>query len=70
MRGGGKLIYKNIKERADKKGISISALEKKAGLGNGVIGGWKSSSPTIGKLQAVADALDCKVEQLLKDQVK
>ena len=48
------MIYENVKKIADEKGISISALEKKAGLGNGVISGWKKSSPTVANLNSVA----------------
>lgn len=59
-------VYDNIKVICDKKKISICELEKKAGLGNGTIGGWKTASPTLTKLQAVADALGVKVNKLLQ----
>ena len=59
------MIYENVKKIADEKGISISALEKKAGLGNGVISGWKTSSPTVANLKSVADVLKVKVDKLL-----
>ena len=38
-------IYNRIKEKADEKGISIKALEREAGLGNGVIKRWNETSP-------------------------
>ena len=60
------MIYENVKKIADEKGISISALEKKAGLGNGVISGWKTSSPTVANLKSVADVLKVKVDKLLE----
>ena len=60
------MIYDRIKALCEKKGISICALEKAAGLGNGTIGGWKISSPTVDKLQAVASVLDVKVSELLE----
>ena len=59
------MIYENVKKIAEEKGISISALEKKAGLGNGVISGWKTSSPTVANLKSVADVLKVKVDKLL-----
>lgn len=45
--------------------MSVCALEKAAGLGNGTIGGWRTGSPTVDKLQAVAKVLDVKVSKLL-----
>ena len=62
------MIYENIKNICEKRSISISALEEKAGLGNGTIGKWKSGdvSPTIDSLCAVANALGIAVTKLLK----
>ena len=48
------MIFNNIKKLCEKRGISISQLEKEAGLGNGTISGWKESMPRIDSLQAVA----------------
>lgn len=66
LNGGEQVIYDNIKALCDKKKINISTLEKKAGLGNGTIGGWKTASPTLSSLQAVAKVLNVKVSTLLK----
>lgn len=60
------MVYERINALCKKRGISIDALEKKAGLGHGTIRGWRTSSPTLEKLHAVADALDVEVETLLK----
>ena len=60
------MIYDKIKILCEKKKISICALEKAAGLGNGTIGGWKTKSPTLDKLQAVAKVLGVKVSKLLE----
>lgn len=60
------MIYEKIKALCDKKGISICALEKAAGLGNGTIGGWRTGSPTVDKLQVVAKVLNIKVSKLLE----
>lgn len=62
------MVYENIEKICEKKNISISALEKRAGLGNGTIGKWKSGdvSPTIDSLCAVANALGIEVTRLLK----
>ena len=62
---GGSLVYEKIKKLADEQGISIYALEKKAGLSNGTISKWRTSSPTIENLQAVASALGVSVNELV-----
>lgn len=66
-KGATFLIYENVKKIADKKGISISALEREAGIGNGVISGWKESYPRISTLSAVARVLKVKVDYLIRD---
>ena len=43
------MIYKNISELCRKKGISIAKLERDLGIGNGTIGRWVKSAPTIDK---------------------
>lgn len=62
------MIYNNIKKFCAEKRISISQLEKEAGLGNGTISGWKESMPRIDNLQAVAKVLKVKVEKLLAEE--
>ena len=62
------MILKNIKEKCKEKGLSIFALEKKAGIGNGTIARWEKSSPTLDNLQAVAKVLECTVDNLLHDE--
>lgn len=59
------MIYDNIKALCDKRGLSIRRLEIQAGLGNGVIGGWKNSSPTVDNIKAVAKVLNIKVDKLI-----
>lgn len=61
------MIYENIKKIGDKKGMPIYAIEKKAGIGNGVIGKWRTLSPTLDTLIKVADALDVPVEYLIHE---
>ena len=62
------MIYTRIKSLCDERNISISALEKAAGLGNGTIRRWQSCSPTIEKLQAVANVLGVKISKLLEQK--
>lgn len=63
------MIYENVKAIADKKGISIYELEKKAGLGNGTIGKWNDVSPNVENLSKVAKVLNVSINTLIKEQV-
>ncbi len=64
------MIFENICRISEKRGISIKRLEKKAGLKNGAIGKWRTSSPTVKNLQKVADALGVSVNTLLREEKK
>lgn len=57
-----------IKRRANEKGLSFAALERKADLGNGVIGGWKAAAPRLDSVQKVAAVLECTVDDLLRKE--
>lgn len=60
------MIYENVKALADKRGISITELEKKAELSNGAIGKWRDSSPSVENLSKVAKALNVSINTLVK----
>ncbi len=60
------MIYENIVKTCKEKGISIMALERKAGIANGVIGRWRESSPTVDTLRKVADALEVPITDLIQ----
>lgn len=59
------MIYDKIKQICKERGISVSALEKEAGLSNGIISKWNKSSPNVDNLQAVAKILKVKVDKLI-----
>ena len=59
------MIFDNISRLCSEKGISIARLERESGLGNATIRGWKTSQPTVDKLQAVARVLECDLNDLL-----
>lgn len=61
------MLYDKIKEICKSKGVSVSFVEKQAGLGNGAISKWNNSSPGIDNLQAVAKVLEVKVDKLLEE---
>lgn len=47
------------------QGMSIRELEEKAGIGNGVVGKWRTKSPTLDSLEKVAKALRVPVVTLI-----
>ena len=59
-------ILANIQALCEKKGITINELEQKLGFGKSTIRKWDSVSPTIDKLQAVANFFHVKVDRLLR----
>lgn len=59
------MIYDKIKEICKTKGFSVMSVEKKAGLSNGSIRKWNTSSPTVDSLKAVANVLGVRVEELI-----
>lgn len=61
------MIYDNIKNIAEKKGMSIAEIEKKAKIGNGTIGRWRESFPNVDSIVKVAKVLNVSVNTLIKD---
>lgn len=58
-------IFDKVKEVCLERGISIHALEKETGIGNGTISRWKESNPTVDKLKKVADYFGVPIEYFL-----
>ena len=54
-----------ICELSQKNGLSVSALERTLGLGNGIIGKWRKQNPSCDKLKLVADYLKVSVDYLI-----
>lgn len=61
------MIYSNVEELAKKRGISLAEVERQANLSKGSITKWKTASPTIKSLSAVASVLGVTVNRLLKE---
>jgi len=59
-------IYENIKEIANRKGLSIRQLEIDAGMSSGSIRKWKNSSPSVDNLVKVSKTLNVSLNRLLK----
>ena len=64
------MIFETISRWCEKKNITIKQLEQKAGLKNGAIGKWKTSSPTLKNLEKVADELGLSVNTLIREAKK
>lgn len=58
-------MYEKIKELCSSGKTTISALERKLEFGNGTIHRWKIVSPSVDKLQRVADYFGVTVDYLL-----
>lgn len=61
------MLYDNVKSAAEKKGLSIAALEREAKIANGTIGKWRISSPNVDSLIKVANVLNVSLKKLLED---
>lgn len=60
-------ILEKVKMLADAKNMSISDIEKLAGVSNGSIGKWVNSIPKADNLFKVAQVLEHSVEYFLTD---
>lgn len=59
------VLFDKIKAICQEKGMSISLLERTAGLGNGTIDGWNTSSPRLENILAVAKVLGVPLSELV-----
>lgn len=63
------MLYDNIKRLCADRGLSLHALEKQAGIGNGLIDDWKDGGdPKISTLAKIAQTLEVSVEDLIKEK--
>ena len=61
-------IYDKIKKICKEKGLSVTYVEKKAELGNGLISKWNDSVPSVANLKKVARILEVTVDELIGDE--
>lgn len=60
-----------IREKMNKKGISVHALEKQAGLKSSAIHNilyGRSKNPSVKVIKAIANALECDISELVHDE--
>lgn len=56
-----------INRIANKRNLTIAEVERIAGLSQGIISKWRTSSPSVDKLIKVADALNITVNRIIKE---
>lgn len=61
------MVYENVVRVAREKKISLTDLEKAAGLGNGTIGKWAKADPQLSNVLKVAKVLDVTLEDLVAE---
>lgn len=59
-------ILFNVKEIASRKGLSLSQIEKRAGLSHGVIRRWDVRKPSAENVLKVSKVLGVNIYTLLK----
>ena len=64
--GGEMVLFDNIKELCEKKGVSVWKLEKDLGFSNRSISKWNETDPGIRKVQKVAGYFGVAIEDLLE----
>ncbi|KAF0468583.1 helix-turn-helix domain-containing protein [Pediococcus pentosaceus] len=58
-------MFDRVKKISKKRGLSLAQLNEKAGFKPNVIYSWKTKSPSIDKVEAVAKVLGVSVDYLL-----
>lgn len=62
------MIYKKIVKYCEENKISITALEKKCGIGNGTIGKWADGKkPSLDTLEKIANGTGISVSEWVSD---
>lgn len=65
--GGDKLnLVGNISELCKSNCLTVAELERKIGLGNGVIRRWNEMNPRVDRLKLVADYFGVTIDDLMK----
>lgn len=59
----------NIQSLCGKHGISIPLLEKELGFGKGSVYKWDKNSPSIDKLQKVAEYFNVSIDSLISEEM-
>lgn len=57
-------LYERIEQLRKSKGLSQGKLERELGFSNGSVSKWKNSTPTLERLQKIADYFNVTVDYL------
>lgn len=60
------MILTNIKRLCEDRGMTLAALERAVGIGNGVIADWAKGRPRVDLLMRVADFFGVTLDELVK----
>ena len=58
-------IVERIKEKAAEKGTNMTNIENECGFGHGAIRRWNTNSPSIDKVEIIANFLSVSIEYLI-----
>ncbi|WP_176552927.1 helix-turn-helix domain-containing protein [Levilactobacillus brevis] len=61
-------LFERVKKMSKERGLSLSQLNDKAGLGKNAIYKWKTQKPSTENIQKVASALGVTVDYLLSGE--
>lgn len=61
------MLYENVKRIAKEKKIPISKIETAADMSSNSLHKWKTSTPSVDKVAAVASLLGTTIDELMKD---
>lgn len=62
------MFYEKVVEYCEKEGLSLSAFEKKCGIGNGTVARWKdnASKPSLATIEKIAKNTKVPISKWLK----
>lgn len=61
------MIYEQVIRLCAERKISVAKLERETGLGNGTIGRWVKSSPSVENAKKVAKFFGVTLDELIKE---
>lgn len=62
------MIYKQVIRLCAERKISVAKLERETGIGNGTIGRWSKSSPSVENAKKVAKFFGVTLDELIKEE--
>lgn len=62
-------LVKTIQDLCSSKNLTLIGLEREVGLGRGTIRNWDKNSPSIDKLQKVAEYFNVSIDSLISGEM-